>query len=69
VPLGAAPHMDFGLSEMKLGRLDTTEIAVRRAIELKSRGEFRDYYLALGMALAAKGDSQGALQAFEREAR
>jgi Flp pilus assembly protein TadD len=68
-PLEAAPRMYFGLSEMKLGRLDTAEIEVRRAIQLKSRDEFRDYYLALGMVLAAKGDSNGALQAFEREAR
>lgn len=45
------------------------EIALRRAIELKSRDEFRDFYLALGMVLAAKGDSQGALQAFEHEVR
>ena len=68
-PLEAAPHMYFGLSEMKLGRLDAAEVAVRRAIELRNRDEFRDYYLALGMVLAAKGDSQGALQAFEREVR
>jgi tetratricopeptide (TPR) repeat protein len=69
VPLEAAPHMYLGLTEMKLGRLDAAEIAVRRAIELKSRDEFRDFYLALGMVLAAKGDSKGALDAFEREVR
>lgn len=64
-----APLMYFGLSEFRLRRLDTAEVAAKRSIELKSRDEFRDYYLALGMVLAAQGDSTGALQAFEREAR
>ncbi|MDP8980366.1 MAG: tetratricopeptide repeat protein [Acidobacteriota bacterium] len=68
-PLEAAPHLYFGLSELRLGRLDAAESAVRHAIELRNRDEFRDFYFALGMVLSAKGDSKGAIEAFEREAR
>ncbi len=68
-PLEAAPHLYFGLSELRLGRPDAAESAVRHAIELRNRDEFRDFYFALGMVLSAKGDPKGALEAFEREAR
>ena len=68
-PRFAAPYLYYGLAKLKEGRLDESERALRRAIQLKGPDDYREFHLALGLALKAKGDLAGAQREFQAEIR
>ncbi len=59
----------YAFTQLKLGNLDRAEAAARAAIQGRPADDFREYHLALGEILKAKGDLAGARREMEAELR
>ena len=61
------PYLYYGMAKMKEGKLHDAEQVLRYAVRIKGPDDYREFHLALGLVLKAKGDRAGALREFESE--
>jgi tetratricopeptide (TPR) repeat protein len=58
-------YVDQAVASLALGRVTEAEESARRAVEIDTAHEVPDAEKTLGLALAAKGDRQGAIEHFQ----
>lgn len=68
-PRYSYPYLYYGLAKLKEGQLEAAERVLRHVLRIKAPDDYREFHLALGQVLEAKGDYQGALREFEAEIR